>query len=330
MSGTNQFLALGVGGGANTLTPTAYAALTSLLSTGFQSGVAPSIQFNTAFRQTTTMAAAIGQFIADQNINAMDDGSPSNLKVSLKSALDILYSQASVQGSFKNLQAGALGTSSAISVTADALVLSNGAGSYRTVSGVNLTINLANTVGQPLAISTGAWSANTWYAIYVWNNGTSTTGTADPSGTTPTAPAGYSGGTWMRVGWIRTDSTGSKYPLGFSQYGRRVQWRVAAGSNVTTWPVMATAQAWGAVGVSAFAPPTASRIRVQGQMLGDSQSFSIGPNSSTLSITTSAGCGSGANYANTTVTDEIQLESLNIYFTSNAYGLRSIGWEDNL
>jgi len=95
MPGTNQFLALGIGGGANTLTPTAYAALTSLLANGFQSGVANSAQFNTAFRQVTTMAAAIGQLIADQNINAMDDGVPANLKAALRAALDSLYAPAS-------------------------------------------------------------------------------------------------------------------------------------------------------------------------------------------------------------------------------------------
>lgn len=248
----------------------------------------------------------------------------------LKSALDLMYSQNPTPGGYKNLQVSTTGTGSTISITADALVLSNGSGTYKTVTGVSLTINLANTIGQPLAISTGTWAANTWYALYVWNNGTSTTGTADPSATSPTAPAGYTGGTWMRVGWIKTDGTGNKYPLGFTQYGRTVQWCVAAGSNLTVWPLMATAQSWGAVGVSAFVPPTASRIRVQCQMLGDTQSFSAGSNSSTSSITISVGCGSGANYATATITDEIQLESSNIYFASNAYGIRSIGWEDNL
>ncbi|MDE2403038.1 MAG: tail fiber protein [Burkholderiales bacterium] len=91
MPGSNQFLALGTGAGANTLTPTAWAALTTLLANGFQSGVANSQQFNTAFRQTTTMAAAIGQFIADQGFNANDDGSVANLKTAFSSAFDVRY-----------------------------------------------------------------------------------------------------------------------------------------------------------------------------------------------------------------------------------------------
>lgn len=74
MPGTNQFLPFAVGAGANTLTPTAYAALASLLSSGFSAGVAPSAQFNTALRQATTAAAGLAQFIANQGPNVNDDG----------------------------------------------------------------------------------------------------------------------------------------------------------------------------------------------------------------------------------------------------------------
>lgn len=87
MPGTNQFLPFAVGAGANTLTPTAYAALTSLLSSGFVAGVAPSAQFNTALRQATTAAAGIAQFIANQNGNAFDNGDPGSFAASFSSAL---------------------------------------------------------------------------------------------------------------------------------------------------------------------------------------------------------------------------------------------------
>lgn len=87
MPGTNQFLPFAVGAGANTLTPTAYAALTSLLSSGFVSGVANSAQFNTALRQATTAAAGIAQFIANQNVNALDNGDPSVFAAAFASAL---------------------------------------------------------------------------------------------------------------------------------------------------------------------------------------------------------------------------------------------------
>lgn len=228
-------------------------------------------------------------------------------------------------GGFRALVVSATGTSSSISVGADALLLLDGSGGA-VLATPSLTINSA--ASGVNGLDTGSLAANTWYSVWVIHDGTNTAGLLSLSASAPTMPGGYT--YKARVGWIRTDGTGNKYPLGFTQSGRRVQWRVAAGSNLTVWPLMATAQSWGAVGVSAFVPPTASRIRVQCQMLGDTQSFSAGSNSSTSSITISVGCGSGANYANATIADEIQLESSNIYFTSNAYGIRSIGWEDNL
>lgn len=91
MPGTNQFLPFAVGAGANTLTPTAYAALTSLLSGGFVAGVANSAQFNTALRQATTAAAGLAEFIANQNINVNDDGSKANFAAGLTTALQALF-----------------------------------------------------------------------------------------------------------------------------------------------------------------------------------------------------------------------------------------------
>lgn len=91
MPGTNQFLPFAVGAGANTLTPTAYAALASLLSNGFVSGVANSAQFNTALRQATTAAAGLSKFIADQGPNVNDDGSPTNYAAGLMTALQAMF-----------------------------------------------------------------------------------------------------------------------------------------------------------------------------------------------------------------------------------------------
>lgn len=91
MPGTNQFLPFAVGAGANTLTPTAYAALASLLSNGFVSGVANSAQFNTALRQATTAAAGLAQFIANQGPNVNDDGSPANFAAGLLAALQAMF-----------------------------------------------------------------------------------------------------------------------------------------------------------------------------------------------------------------------------------------------
>ena len=108
---------------------------------------------------------------------------------------------ASVQGVYKNLKIlsqGATNTSSVI--TADMVVLQNSTGAQKVVSAINLTPSFANTIGQPLALSTGTWTASTFYYIYLWNNGTTTTATFDPSPTAPTAPAGYTSGYLNRPG----------------------------------------------------------------------------------------------------------------------------------
>jgi hypothetical protein len=85
MSGTNDFLPFANSGGANVTSQAAYVALTSLIANGFLSGVAPSAQFNKALRQSTAIAAALAQFIADTSLdNVLDDGNAANLLASLK------------------------------------------------------------------------------------------------------------------------------------------------------------------------------------------------------------------------------------------------------
>lgn len=80
MAGVNQFLPFAVGTGANVLTPSAYAALTTLVAQGFQSGIAPSQQVNTPLRQATFVSSALAQIIADAGINANDDGDLTTFK----------------------------------------------------------------------------------------------------------------------------------------------------------------------------------------------------------------------------------------------------------
>ena len=73
MPGSNQFKAFATGGGANALTPSAYAALATLIANGFQSGTASSQQINTVFRQASFVVSAIAQAIADTTGAAVND-----------------------------------------------------------------------------------------------------------------------------------------------------------------------------------------------------------------------------------------------------------------
>lgn len=79
MPGSNEFKTFATGGGANVLSPSAYAALTGLLSSGYQSGTANSTQMNTTWRQAAFVAASIAQAIADMTgVAVLDDGVVAN------------------------------------------------------------------------------------------------------------------------------------------------------------------------------------------------------------------------------------------------------------
>lgn len=92
---TSQYLPFGIGPGTpNTLSYATYAALTTMLATGFQPGIAKSEEVNTVLRQVTVGVAGVAKLIADHgSLDALDDGSVTNFKAALKNALDALYIQ---------------------------------------------------------------------------------------------------------------------------------------------------------------------------------------------------------------------------------------------
>lgn len=83
---TNDFKSFATGAGANVLSQADYLALSALL-TGFQSGKASSAQVNKAIRQATTIAALVGQFIANANVDALDNGDVDALVTKFTTAL---------------------------------------------------------------------------------------------------------------------------------------------------------------------------------------------------------------------------------------------------
>ena len=243
-----------------------------------------------------------------------------------------------VQGMFKNLQASATGTTAPVTVTADEISVENGSNAYATLRNVSLSI-AGTSSGVANGLDTGALAASTWYSLWVIWNGTTAAGLMSLSATAPTMPGGYTHK--ARVGWIRTDASGSKFPLSFKQYGRKVQYVVTATGNVQGMPQLAGGLAgststptWVAVGVGNFVPTTASRISVVGNLGGTSQNLIAAPNNS-------YGAGGSAtnppplmvNYTNVgSIGVEMSLESTNIYWAS-AGTLSYIfcqGWEDNL
>lgn len=83
----NEFLPFGTAANANVLPNADYQALPAR-SAGFSSGVAKSEELNTVWRQGSTMAAVLGQFIADKTgQDVLDDGDMNGLLDKLKVAM---------------------------------------------------------------------------------------------------------------------------------------------------------------------------------------------------------------------------------------------------
>ena len=87
---TNQYLAFGTGVGANTLAYSIYAAtLSSTINPGYATGVADAQHVNTVLRQATVGVAGLAKFATDYGtLNCLDDGSPANYALAVKSAVD--------------------------------------------------------------------------------------------------------------------------------------------------------------------------------------------------------------------------------------------------
>lgn len=94
----NQFKAFGTGVGANTLTPTAYAALTTLLANGYQTGTADSTQINTTFRQAAFIAAVWGEIVKTAGDDALDDNNVAAYQTKILNAITELVAYRAAPG----------------------------------------------------------------------------------------------------------------------------------------------------------------------------------------------------------------------------------------
>lgn len=85
---TNDFLPFAGGVGANVVTQSAYAALTTLLANGFTTGIADPTQLNKVWRQGSIMSSALGALISGiSGNNVVDDGTTSTILQNLQTAL---------------------------------------------------------------------------------------------------------------------------------------------------------------------------------------------------------------------------------------------------
>lgn len=118
MTATTQILQFGsatAGAGGNRLTPTAYAALTTLLADGFQAGTALSVQLNTVWAQSSFLAAGWANWMVGQGVSVPDDGNLTNLVTEITTALTAFVASQTAASAFPVTAAG--GTSDAITAT---------------------------------------------------------------------------------------------------------------------------------------------------------------------------------------------------------------------
>lgn len=247
--------------------------------------------------------------------------------------------QQGVVAQFSNLKSSATGLSSIVLITADEIMLQAAASVYLTVRAVNLSLNLAGSGAN--GIDTGTSAANTWYYLYVISNGTTTAALASLSSTAPTMPGGYT--YKARVGSIRTDGTANKFPLSFSQAGRRIQWKLGPGSNLVALPSLAvgiqgspTTPTWVSVSVSSATPPTATTIFVNAHMGSLGKGIIVAPNSnygSYMSTTATPPIAiSASTNMNMCASASMALESANIFYASDDTAGSAVcnGYEDSL
>ena len=154
---TNDFIGFASAGSANIMSQADYAAAAEQTD-GVQPGPASSALANKAWRQGANMAAALGQMIASQGNDALDNGDIASLKTALASAI---------------------GTVDVISATTAYFRLANGlqilTGTGNSLSSGPVHVNFSYAfAANPRVVITGGGSSTTFFAPKVDN--ISTTG----------------------------------------------------------------------------------------------------------------------------------------------------------
>ncbi|UXZ62527.1 hypothetical protein NUJ28_07375 [Burkholderia multivorans] len=195
----NNFKPFAAAAGANVMAQADYEALAALL-TGFQSGTAQSAQLNKVWRQSSIMAAVLGQFIADlTGQDAIDDGTTATLLANLKTAVQA--QSAAIVGQARKVAMSISSASTTAMLTADEIVVGSALGGQKYVLGAfSQTINLATTGAG--GMDTGSAPASGYVAIYaIYNPTTGARALIAKDATSAVQPNVY-GGANMPAGYI--------------------------------------------------------------------------------------------------------------------------------
>lgn len=271
---------------------------------------------------------------ASDSLVIMDAAASNVAKTTSFTALPIAPAPRGTIANLKIVNASAGASNTQRTISASSVVVADGSGNSYTLSSVTVTYNTA-THAAANGIDTASLSNSTWYYEYViYNPATSTAAAlASASSTSPTLPSGYTA--YARIGSDYVDGSGNLMKV--LQYGRHSQYTVIAATNTSQLPTLISG-VQGSVGtptyvaasVSVSVPATASRISVK-LVRPDvtSTTATIAPNASYDGYGV-ASLGS-INDVAVSMTTEFNLESTNIYYTSNNSSAAAycLGWEDN-
>jgi len=218
-----------------------------------------------------------------------------------------------------------------LDVTAATVVMADTSNLTVIASSVSVTIN-AGTTGAN-GIDTGALGANTWYYVWLISDGTTTAGLLSLSATAPTMPGLYT----YKVRLSEFKTGGSSTFLRIITKGQQSQYQVIAASTTPNAPLMssgvngsATVPTFVAVSVSAYVPPSATRIMGFAGSPNDACNIIIAPNNSYGGINSTTNPVPYSTFQANGMFD-LLLESTNIYWASSTANSRlaCLGWKSN-
>ncbi len=224
---------------------------------------------------------------------------------------------------------------SKIDVTATSATLAAYSGSASGVLRNSISVVINDGVTGANGLDTGAIAANTWYYVWLIDNGTAPAGLLSLSSTAPTLPTGYIYA--CRFGARNTDGSSLLYRE--VQRGKQAQYVITGSTNTAAAPTMAsgsTSSAWSAVGAG-WMPPTANTVRVFTNVANSSGNVGAAPNASYGTGTSGTNpppiwSGVGGTGYSASLSGELVLESTNIYYWSDnsAASLHAFGWTDSV
>ncbi|MCA8480254.1 hypothetical protein LGN35_20125 [Burkholderia multivorans] len=265
MATQNDFLPFATGPGANVMAQADYEALEALL-TGFQSGTAQSAQLNKVWRQSSIMAAVLGQFIVDlTGQDAVDDGTTATLLANLKMAVQA--QSTAVVGQVRNLSMFVTTAASTATLNADEIVVGTALGGKKyLLKQFSKTINLA--AAGAGGMDTGTAPASGYVALYaIYNPVTGASALLATDATPARVPEVY-GGANMPSGFTAsalvsvwpTDSSG-RLIVGY-QRDRKI-----AFADILVLATTAVVNSPASLSIASAVPKNATRVRLHANII---------------------------------------------------------------